>query len=71
MLKVISNRHNDSTVAYVRDLLARCESGEVVAVSVVEELGNGSYQYGGGTSPSRHVTAGILLDLAIERLRKE
>jgi hypothetical protein len=71
MLRAISNKHNESTVAYVRHLLARCESGEVVAVSVVEELGNGTYQYGGGTSPSRHATAGMLLDLAIERLQKE
>lgn len=71
MLRAISNRHNESTVEYVRDLLARCESGAVVAVSVVEELGDGTYKYGGGTSPSRHATAGMLLDLAIERLRRD
>jgi hypothetical protein len=48
MLRAISNKHNESTVAYVRHLLARCESGAVVAVSVVEELGDGTYRYGGG-----------------------
>ncbi|MGZ4819359.1 MAG: hypothetical protein ACXVZJ_12075 [Terriglobales bacterium] len=71
MLKAIKNRQAESTIEYVRDLLARCESGAVVAVSAVEELGDGTYRYGGGTSPSRHMTAGILLDLAIERLQKE
>lgn len=71
MLKTIKNRQAESTIEYVRDLLARCESGTVVAVSAVEELGDGTYRYGGGTSPSRHMTAGILLDLAIERLQKE
>jgi len=71
MLKAIKNRQNESTIEYVRDLLARCESGAVVAVSVVEESGDGTYRYGGGTSPSRHMTAGILLDLAVERLQRE
>jgi hypothetical protein len=71
MLKAIKNRQAEGTTEYVRDLLARCESGAVVAVSVVEELGDGTYRYGGGGSPSRHMTAGILLDLAIERLQRE
>lgn len=71
MLKAIKNRQVEGTIDYVRDLLERCENGAVVAVSVVEELGDGTYRYGGGTSPSRHMTAGILLDLAIERLQKE
>lgn len=71
MLTTIKSRHSETTLDYVRDLLARCELGEVVAVTVIEELPGGGYAYGGGTTPSRHMTAGMLLDAAVERLRKE
>ncbi|HBI71512.1 MAG TPA: hypothetical protein DDZ22_21580 [Massilia sp.] len=71
MLKAIKSRHVETTVEYVRDLLERCERGEVTAVTVIEELPGGGYQYGGGSTPSRHATAGMLLDAAVERLQKE
>lgn len=71
MLKAIKSRHVETTVDYVRDLLERCERGEVAAVTVIEELPGGGYKYGGGSTPSRHATAGMLLDAAMERLRKE
>lgn len=58
-------------IEYVRGLLARCESGEVVAVTVLEEHRGGTYALGGSSTPSRTQTAGMLLDLAIARLLRE
>ena len=67
-MKLILYKRNESAVDYVRALLARCESGEVVAVTTVEELKGGTYVVLGSTSSSRTQTAGMLLDAAIQRL---
>jgi hypothetical protein len=58
----------DDVIAYARDLLARCEAGEVIAVTAVEEYPGGTYAVGGSSSNSRTQTAGMLLDAAITRL---
>ena len=67
-MKLILYERNESAVEYARALLARCESGEVVAVTTVEELKGGTYVILGSTCSSRTQTAGMLLDAAIQRL---
>lgn len=58
-------------IEYVTDLLARCESGDVIAVTAIEQLPGGNYAIRGNRTASRHETAGMLLDAAITRLRDD
>lgn len=55
---------------YARGLLARCEAGEVVAVTAIEEHPGGTYELGGTVTPSRFQTAGMMLEAAVTRLSK-
>lgn len=57
-----------SAIEYARGLLARCEAGEVVAVTALEEMPGGHYQVHASESANRLQTAGALLDAAISRL---
>lgn len=57
-----------SAIAYARELLARCEAGEVVAVTALEEMPGGRYQIHASESANRLQTAGALLEAAIARL---
>lgn len=70
-LSVLPLERPSGLVEYVRELLARCESGEVIAVSVVAEQRGGTYSLEGSTTPSRTQTAGMLLDCAIARLARD
>jgi hypothetical protein len=63
------NQHRQSCIEYARDLLARCESGAVVGLTVLEETPDGTYTTGGSATLSRLQTAGALLDAAITRLK--
>lgn len=65
----IPNKQRESCIEYARSLLARCEDGSVVAVTVLEELPDGTYTITGGETMSRLQTAGALLDAAISRLK--
>lgn len=58
-------------VEYVRGLLARCEAGEVVAVTALEEHPGGTYAVGGSSAMSRLQMAGALLDAAVTRLGRD
>lgn len=69
-LKVLPNRQSESAIAYARALLERCERGEVIAVTAVEEDGQGGYSLMGSKTKSRTQTAGMLLDAAITRLNQ-
>lgn len=55
-------------VEHVRELLARCESGEVIAVTVLEERHDGTYSVHGSSTSDKFRTAGMLLDAARARL---
>lgn len=63
----IPERH-DGAVAHARELLARCEAGEVVALTVLEERPDGSYHVHGSSTGDRLRTAGALLEAAVTRL---
>lgn len=71
MITVIKNTHNQSAIDYAKNLLEKCESGEVVEVTALEELSNGNYIVHGSSLRSRTHTAGMLLDAAITRLKQE
>lgn len=68
-MELVKMQRNTSAIDYARQLLARCEAGEVVAVTAIEELRGGNYQVQGSTTSSRTATAGMLLDAAITRLK--
>lgn len=57
-----------SAVQHARELLARCEAGEVVAMTVLEERPDGSYHVHGSAIGDRLRTAGALLEAAVTRL---
>lgn len=70
-LHVLPNNTTNSVVEYVRELLERCEKGEVIAITAVEELPEGRYQIAGSRCESRTRMAGMLLDAAIVRLNTD
>lgn len=70
-LSVLPLTRPTGLVEYARDLLARCESGEVIAVTVLVEYRGGAYMAEGSTTPSRTATAGMLLDCAVARLTRD
>lgn len=71
-LKVIeAPERKDSAVAYARELLDLCESGEVVSITILEEFRDGTYHIAGSSLGNRWLTAGRLLDAAMTRLLNE
>lgn len=70
MIEVVKNKQMQSAVDYAKGLLERCVSGEVVAITAVEELPGGMYQVNGSSTTSKTSTAGMLLDAAITRLNQ-
>lgn len=68
-MKVVALKCRDGgAIQYVQELLRRCEAGEVVAVTAIEECRDGTYRVGGSSVSSRTQTAGMLLDAAVTRL---
>ena len=59
---------NQSTIDYARELLARCESGETVELTVLESHGDGTYTTTGSPVSSRFSSAGMLLAAAMDHL---
>lgn len=70
-MKLVQMPVRGDAADYARGLLQRCESGEVIAVTAVEELRGGRYSIEGSSTNSRTQTAGMLLDAAITRLTKD
>lgn len=58
---------NATAVEYAQELLKRCQSGEVVSVTAIEELPGGSYYIAGSSTSSRLRTMGMLMDAVIMR----
>lgn len=61
-------RLREESIAHAEGLLARCISGETVAVTSIEEKPDGTYSVEGSGTLSRLQTAGVLLDAAMRRL---
>ena len=55
-------------IEHARELLARCEAGEVVAMTVLEERPDGTFHVHGSSIGDRLRTAGALLEAAVTRL---
>jgi hypothetical protein len=62
---------SDSATNYARELLRRCESGEVIAVTALEERCDSTYTVQGTKTTDSTTTAGRLLDAAITRLSQD
>jgi hypothetical protein len=60
----------DSALNYARELLQRCESGEVIEVTAIEVRRDQTYIVQGSRVGSRTQTAGMLLDAAMTRLNQ-
>ena len=58
-MKLVKIQSNVSAIECARQLLARCESGEVMAFTSIEEQPGGHYQVQGSTTSSRTATAGM------------
>lgn len=67
-IEILRDKVADDAIAFAKELLARCESGQTVALTVVEERRGGDYAISGSKVKDRHRTAGMLLDAAIVRL---
>lgn len=61
---------NETAVQYAKQLLERCESGEVVAVTAVEEVAGGGYCLAGSSTNDRFRTMGMMMDAVIMRSRE-
>lgn len=68
MISVVKFSQSNAAIAEAKALLARCESGETIAFTAIEELPGGTYRVTGSATSSRTGTAGMLLDAAITRL---
>lgn len=65
----IEGKANQGLVDFVSSLLERCLTGDVIAVTVLEELPGGEYTVKASATQDRLHTAGALLDAAISRLQ--
>lgn len=70
-VRVITPAAQSSAIEYARELLARCEAGEVIAVTALEERPGGLYQVHASETTDRLRSAGALLEAAIARLGYE
>ena len=70
-MNVVSFGVSKTAVEEARNLLLRCESGETVAFTAIEEHPGGTYVTTGSATNSRTATAGMLLDAAIGRLGRD
>ena len=70
-MNVVPLTRNTTAIEYARGLLARCEAGETVAVTAIEEQPGGTYRLQGSSVSSRTATAGMLLDAAMTRLQRD
>ena len=61
---------NATAVEYAQQLLKRCQSGEVVSVTAIEELPGGSYCIAGSSTNDRFRTMGMMMDAVIMRSRE-
>jgi hypothetical protein len=59
-----------TTIEALENALARAKSGEVIAVTIIEEYKGGTYSSSGSSTSSRTQTAGMLLDAAMTRLKQ-
>ncbi len=70
-VRAITPAPQAAAIEYARELLARCEAGEVIAVTALEEGPGGTYQVQASATSDRLRSAGALLEAAIARLGYE
>lgn len=67
-MKVVELKRNELLIECVQELLRDCESGEVVAVTIISEHKSGMYRTRGTSVRSRLQMAGALFEAAMDRL---
>jgi hypothetical protein len=65
------DRGNAEVIATLEGLLAEAKKGEIVALIGLADLPGGQYKMFGGVTKDRHRMAGILMDLAVNRLTED
>jgi hypothetical protein len=68
-MNIVPIKKSNTAISEAKALLSRCEAGDVVAFTVIEEQPNGTYSVTGSATASRTASAGMLLDAAITRLK--
>jgi hypothetical protein len=64
MLKSIESKYSESAVSYARELLERCESGDIISVLALELKKGGSYAVVTSGQPSRFEAVGMCMEMA-------
>jgi hypothetical protein len=68
-IPTIKQQAREDTIAIVKDLLLRAESGEIAEVSVHYRTNNGENYLVSSSTINCHEQAGWLLDMAMQRLK--
>lgn len=69
-MQVVPPKVNKTAVEYAENLLRKTQSGEIIAITSVEEYSDGTYNTGGSSCTNRTMVAGMLLDAAMTRLKQ-
>lgn len=64
MLNILQIKENDSAIHYAKELLARCENGEIVSILALEVRRGGSYKVMTTGNANRFETAGMCMEMA-------
>lgn len=67
----VEERYVDKTAAKLRELAEQAERGEIISFVGIIELRGGGYQQVGPGCPDRHRQAGMLMELAMNRILED
>ena len=67
----IEERYVDKTAECLKSLAQRAEAGEIISFVGIIELKGGGYSQVGPGCPDRHRQAGMLMELAINRILED
>lgn len=65
----IGRKPNQEAIDLLKDIIGKIERCEATGVSVVTENIDGTFTFDGSETISRYQTVGILMDLAVQRLK--
>ena len=67
----VEERYVDKTAAKLRELAEQAERGEIISFVGIIELRGGGYKQVGPGCPDRHRQAGMLMELAMNRILED
>ena len=65
----IGRKPNQEGIDLLKDIIAKMERCEITGISIVTENIDGTFSFDGSETISRYQTVGILMDLAVQRLK--